>query len=253
MNKGIIYLVQPSELVGTERYKIGCSSNPNLDRCKKGYRVGTRYLYIMECTNPFLLEKNIKKEFSKQFILVSGEEYFEGNENDIKATFLKIAHNYDTNGKIEIVNPDFCNTDTQSKKPIDQEISVHIKQCKLCNYSTNDNSNYIKHLKSNKHLNKKNKIILPANTNSNIITSSQNSLNENTIMQYKCFSCGNVFTRINNLTRHHKICTKYQNEMFMLKLKLQQYEKEIKQYKKEIAKHVKENECNRQLLQKLKK
>ena len=25
MNKGIIYLIQPCELVGTSRYKIGCS------------------------------------------------------------------------------------------------------------------------------------------------------------------------------------------------------------------------------------
>ncbi len=38
MNKGIIYLIQPCELVGTSRYKIGCSRNPNLDRCKNGYK-----------------------------------------------------------------------------------------------------------------------------------------------------------------------------------------------------------------------
>ena len=31
MNNGIIYLIQPSEMVETERYKIGMSSNPNLD------------------------------------------------------------------------------------------------------------------------------------------------------------------------------------------------------------------------------
>lgn len=32
MNKGIIYLIQPSELVGTNRYKIGCSTKTSLDR-----------------------------------------------------------------------------------------------------------------------------------------------------------------------------------------------------------------------------
>mgnify|MGYP006090550431 CR=1 FL=1 len=42
--EGIIYLIQPAELVGTNRYKIGCSKKPNLDRVKKGYKKGTRYL-----------------------------------------------------------------------------------------------------------------------------------------------------------------------------------------------------------------
>lgn len=50
-NKGIIYFVQPAELVGTDRYKIGCSKKPKLDRCKNGYRNGTRYLSIMKYVN----------------------------------------------------------------------------------------------------------------------------------------------------------------------------------------------------------
>ena len=53
MNKGIIYLIQPVELVGTNRYKLGCSKNTNLERCKKGYKNGSRYLSIMECDEPF--------------------------------------------------------------------------------------------------------------------------------------------------------------------------------------------------------
>ncbi len=36
-NKGIIYLVQPTELIGTSRYKIGCSAKNDLERCKTGY------------------------------------------------------------------------------------------------------------------------------------------------------------------------------------------------------------------------
>lgn len=61
MDIGLTYLVQPAELVGTNRYKIGCSSKSNLDRCKNGYEIGTRYLHIMECVNPFILEKELKK------------------------------------------------------------------------------------------------------------------------------------------------------------------------------------------------
>jgi hypothetical protein len=53
MNKGIIYFIQPSELINTNRYKIGCSTNCDLVRCKTGYKKGSRYLCIMECYNPF--------------------------------------------------------------------------------------------------------------------------------------------------------------------------------------------------------
>ncbi len=61
MNKGLIYLIQPCELVGTERYKIGLTNEPNLNRCKNGYRKGSRYICIMECNEPSILEDIIKK------------------------------------------------------------------------------------------------------------------------------------------------------------------------------------------------
>ena len=90
MNKGIIYLLQPCELVGTNRYKIGCSKKPNLDRCKFGYKKGTRYICIIECFNPLLLENKIKLEFNKKFKLIAGNEYFEGNEYNMFKLFNKI-------------------------------------------------------------------------------------------------------------------------------------------------------------------
>ena len=37
---GIIYLIQPKELLKTCRYKIGCSKKHSLDRCKNGYKSG---------------------------------------------------------------------------------------------------------------------------------------------------------------------------------------------------------------------
>ncbi len=64
--KGIIYLIQPSELVGTNRYKIGCSTKPSLERCNS-YKNGTRYLCVMECDEPYKLETIIKNEFNKYF------------------------------------------------------------------------------------------------------------------------------------------------------------------------------------------
>ena len=37
---GIVYLVQPAELVGTDRYKVGGSNKPTLDRLKAWPRPG---------------------------------------------------------------------------------------------------------------------------------------------------------------------------------------------------------------------
>lgn len=91
MSKGLIYLIQPAELVETDRYKIGMSNNPNLDRCKNGYKNGSRYLCIMECDEPLILESNIKKQFNKKFKLIAGNEYYGGVEKDILNTFNNLV------------------------------------------------------------------------------------------------------------------------------------------------------------------
>ena len=89
--RGIIYLIQPCILLKTNRYKIGCSKSPTLDRCKKGYRKGTRYLCIMECVNPVELESKIKEVFDRKFDLIGGKEFYEGDENDILKEFIKLV------------------------------------------------------------------------------------------------------------------------------------------------------------------
>ena len=88
MNKGIIYLVQPTEYLLTNIYKIGCSKQTNLSRCQNGYRKGTRYISIAECTYPLLLEKNIINQFKIKFKLFIGNEYFEGDENEMYTEFI---------------------------------------------------------------------------------------------------------------------------------------------------------------------
>ena len=90
-NRGIIYMVQPVELIGTERYKIGYSKTPTINRVLTGYNKGTRYLYIEECKNPSQIEKIIKKEFKNKFKLIGGSEYFEGDEIEIKKKFRMIV------------------------------------------------------------------------------------------------------------------------------------------------------------------
>jgi len=102
---GTIYLIQPAELVGTKRYKIGISNSNDLKRCKNGYKNGSRYLCICECINPPKLEKIIKNEFNIKFKLIAGHEYFEGNEMQIKLLFLQLFINYDiSKNNIELEN-----------------------------------------------------------------------------------------------------------------------------------------------------
>ena len=92
--KGTIYLIQPAELVGTERYKIGCSAKNDLERCKKGYKKGTRFMDIRECDDPFAVEREVKTRFNTKFNLIAGKEYFEGNEADIKKEFNDVVSKF---------------------------------------------------------------------------------------------------------------------------------------------------------------
>lgn len=92
--RGIVYLVQPVELLGTNRYKIGCSKKNDLSRCKNGYKTGTRYIHIMECSEPFNIEKQLISVFNEKFRLIGGREYFEGNETDMITEFFKTVNSY---------------------------------------------------------------------------------------------------------------------------------------------------------------
>ena len=87
---GIVYLIQPAELIGTNRYKIGCSNNIKLKRMT-GYKIGTSYNIIMECKNPFKLEKQLKYIFNNKYNLITGKEYFEGNKKEMISTFYNIV------------------------------------------------------------------------------------------------------------------------------------------------------------------
>ena len=89
---GMIYLVQPCELLGTKRFKIGMSGKNTLDRINKGYRKGTRYLNIQEVEDPRGLENRIKKIFDRKFTLIAGREYYEGNEYSVRTTFANLVN-----------------------------------------------------------------------------------------------------------------------------------------------------------------
>lgn len=88
---GILYLIQPEELIGTDRYKIGMSNNNDLVRCKNGYGKNSRYIIIGECPNPLEIENKVKIEFKNKFKLIKGQEYFEGDLELMKKIFISIV------------------------------------------------------------------------------------------------------------------------------------------------------------------
>jgi hypothetical protein len=92
--KGLVYLIQPAELVGTSRYKIGYSKNSDLDKFRRDYKKGSRFLDIYEYDKTPLLVREIRSNFNNKFKLVAGHSYYEGNENDIKKRFSDIINNY---------------------------------------------------------------------------------------------------------------------------------------------------------------
>jgi hypothetical protein len=85
---GTLYFIQPAELVGTNRYKIGCSATNDMVRCKS-YRQGTRYLMVLECPHPFWVESVVKSRFESAFQRVAGKEYFEGDEITMRNLFYE--------------------------------------------------------------------------------------------------------------------------------------------------------------------
>lgn len=91
---GIVYLIQPAELVGTNRYKIGCSRDTNLSRLINGYKKGSRYIIIRELNNPFDVESMILNTFRSKFSIIAGNEYFQGIEIDMSQEFNKIVDEY---------------------------------------------------------------------------------------------------------------------------------------------------------------
>lgn len=86
--QGFVYLVQPAILIGTNRFKIGCSKDLSLNRLK-GYLNGAKYLCIFKVKSPFVAEKLIKNTFNLQYTPFAGCEYYEGDEKEITLLFLK--------------------------------------------------------------------------------------------------------------------------------------------------------------------
>ena len=166
MNRGIVYFIQPAELVGTNRYKVGCSNSTDLKRIKNGYKKGTRTILIYECNEPFVLEKKIKDVFNKKFNLIAGREYYEGNENLMISEFTKCKLNIKDIKDIKdkkvknIYTCIFCKVETTHLNDFNKHLSTqkHLNNledsfhCVKCEYVTKNEVNYKRHLSTKKHI-----------------------------------------------------------------------------------------------------
>lgn len=88
---GIVYLIQPAELVGTDRAKVGCSEKSDLSRVLQ-YKKGTKPLGIFYTEHPFILEKSIITNFNSNFTRIAGNEYFMGNIDEMRKIFVQQIH-----------------------------------------------------------------------------------------------------------------------------------------------------------------
>jgi len=138
-DKGLLYLIQPAELVGTHRYKIGYSKNNDITKFRKDYKKGSRFLDIYEYDRSPLLVREIRNNFNNKFKLVAGRTYYEGNETDIKKNFNAIISNYSYANNINSQN---LIASTNSQNLLTTNISNTNKYCSLTNYSYMQNIMY---------------------------------------------------------------------------------------------------------------
>ena len=85
---GIVYLIQPAEVVGTDRANVGCSEKSDLTRVLQ-YKKGTKLLSIFYTEHPFTLDKAIINIFKSHFTKIAGNEYFMGNIDEMRKIFVK--------------------------------------------------------------------------------------------------------------------------------------------------------------------
>ena len=144
-DKGLLYLIQPAELVGTQRYKIGYSKNNDMTKFRKDYKKGSRFLDIYEYDRSPLLVREIRNNFNNKFKLVAGRTYYEGNENDIKKNFNAIINNYSYANNINSQNL-IASTSTNNRNLITSNTSntsnISNKYSALANYSYMQNIMY---------------------------------------------------------------------------------------------------------------
>jgi hypothetical protein len=159
MSNGIVYFIQPGELIETDVYKVGYSSKLDLRRVLS-YKKNTNYLSIIQCNNALKCEEEIKIKFKENFILHAGNEFFKGNKKDMLFMFNTIVNNHIKNCDEVIIknNTDDTNhkDDNKNEHKIvnNEEKKVGVSRCGIgelkcvfCGKNYSNMSNRNKHEK----------------------------------------------------------------------------------------------------------
>lgn len=85
---GYVYFVIPPELKDTNRVKIGMSNLDNDNRLKS-YGKNANIVIKYNCCNAKWIENKIIKAFKDNFKLIKGNEYFEGDIEEMKKIFIR--------------------------------------------------------------------------------------------------------------------------------------------------------------------
>lgn len=94
--EGYVYMVIPEELKSTNRVKIGMSKLNNDSRIKS-YGKNVELVIKFTCDNPNHIEKKIINAFKENFKLIKGNEYFEGDIEEMKRIFIQQLNNIENN------------------------------------------------------------------------------------------------------------------------------------------------------------
>jgi hypothetical protein len=132
---GIVYLVQPEELLNTNRFKVGCSKNNDYSRISK-YHKKCKIISIRECEENYKkIEKKIICKFKNKYKLIAGNEYFEADKKIIENEFNIIVTEYNiknthTDTDNENTDTDNENTDTDDENTdTDNENNTNLCNC----------------------------------------------------------------------------------------------------------------------------
>lgn len=188
--EGTVYFIQPTELINTNKYKIGMSKKNDLCRLKT-YHKGTRFICVMSCKCPVIVETILKKIFQTKYKLIAGTEYFEGIEEEMLDDFLKIIKKNKNNNlkdkeiKIEINKEENIEINKEENNEInidDNEINKKTKSCTICNKNYKNYNSLWNH---NKKFHQKPDIV---------------------IRKYQCNYCERKFNDSSNKCKHQKSC-----------------------------------------------
>jgi len=223
---GIIYLLQPAQLIMLNGYKIGYTLSDDFRRFNS-YHCGSKLIYAIRCKNVIELEKELKKKLPTKFKLLSGRKYFTCVNDELSEMFLNITMEH-------IKNP---NT---TKKTMLQKNNVIL----------NNNSNIIK-LSNNKNKNNtQNTNVIQKNTNipnnseSSIINSS-NSTNSMEELNNNIFKCNICNISLCSITSYRNHCRTNAHIKNLGILRIQQQKKNIKLQTKALAEsHNESFKCN---------